>query len=44
MPDDRLRAAVISIHAPREGCDKHGAERRAETLISIHAPREGCDP
>ena len=36
---------AISIHAPREGCDRrlddgclYGRQ------ISIHAPREGCDP
>ena len=36
--------ARISIHAPREGCDRRrhrlcGSSR----VISIHAPREGCD-
>ena len=35
---------MISIHAPREGCDPcrrgHG---RHGMVISIHAPREGCD-
>ena len=34
----------ISIHAPREGCDRY---QRGTCLIavdiSIHAPREGCD-
>ncbi len=35
---------IISIHAPREGCD--GGALYAECSsrsISIHAPREGCD-
>ena len=34
----------ISIHAPREGCDR-GADIAATepVYISIHAPREGCD-
>ena len=34
----------ISIHAPREGCDRvyDGAGPRNDG-ISIHAPREGCD-
>ena len=35
---------LISIHAPREGCDAHpvpGEYRHPG--ISIHAPREGCD-
>ena len=38
------KCTKISIHAPREGCDKpilivfcHAG------AISIHAPREGCD-
>ena len=34
----------VSIHAPREGCDRHppvGVPQRR--LVSIHAPREGCD-
>ena len=34
---------MISIHAPREGCDV-GARLYANYFgISIHAPREGCD-
>ena len=35
---------VISIHAPRAGCD-FGLRRRTATsrTISIHAPRAGCD-
>ena len=35
---------VISIHAPREGCDLL-VKWVVPTirLISIHAPREGCD-
>ena len=36
--------AVISIHAPREGCDRADlAQAKAAQAISIHAPREGCD-
>ena len=35
---------LISIHAPREGCDIFEHARSCpEPLISIHAPREGCD-
>ena len=35
---------IISIHAPREGCDGGAAlDVRASSTISIHAPREGCD-
>ena len=33
----------ISIHAPREGSDKIGAEMADIVIISIHAPREGSD-
>ena len=34
----------ISIHAPREGCDRNlPAYIDERYLISIHAPREGCD-
>ena len=35
--------ALISIHAPREGCDPEGGRAILTTGISIHAPREGCD-
>ena len=36
--------AQISIHAPREGCDKYKFDLYATPSdISIHAPREGCD-
>ena len=35
---------LISIHAPREGCDHRRRLRlRPQAAISIHAPREGCD-
>ena len=34
---------LISIHAPREGCDLDLALERTGVDISIHAPREGCD-
>ena len=42
--DQIILVAVISIHAPREGCDKE-PQYRVVLLdaISIHAPREGCD-
>ena len=33
----------ISIHAPREGCDKASTLYTLFSSISIHAPREGCD-
>ena len=36
--------ALISIHAPREGCDVLLCAIPFTTEnISIHAPREGCD-
>ena len=34
---------LISIHAPREGCDRDAKTPEALRDISIHAPREGCD-
>ena len=34
---------VISIHAPREGCDVILTGCKLCRGISIHAPREGCD-
>ena len=45
MPvQDIRRGDVISIHAPREGCDASYIEQLNEHFnISIHAPREGCD-
>ena len=34
----------VSIHAPREGCDRSDSFISASSLnVSIHAPREGCD-
>ena len=37
-------SVVVSIHAPREGCDE-GLRLKAYKPqgVSIHAPREGCD-
>ena len=37
------RLQTISIHAPREGCDKITITNTGTQIISIHAPREGCD-
>ena len=34
---------MISIHAPREGCDVTQPHTWMDSPISIHAPREGCD-
>ena len=34
---------VISIHAPRVGCDDAGFPHLPSGIISIHAPRVGCD-
>ena len=36
-------AQLISIHAPRVGCDQGLAAVSVLGLISIHAPRVGCD-
>ena len=36
--------ALVSIHAPREGCDIQGdSVYLYPSPVSIHAPREGCD-
>ena len=45
MPQLALTHTVmISIHAPREGCDPLYKPGQAPGMrISIHAPREGCD-
>ena len=37
------RFNLVSIHAPREGCDGLRARRARRIYVSIHAPREGCD-
>ncbi len=38
------RCLIISIHAPREGCDRLIISLPVcSNFISIHAPREGCD-
>ena len=33
----------VSIHAPREGCDRLALRVVEGIVVSIHAPREGCD-
>ena len=39
------KTILVSIHAPREGCDHIGELAVVElSPVSIHAPREGCDP
>ena len=35
--------ALVSIHAPREGCDNRARSNLRPIDVSIHAPREGCD-
>ena len=35
--------SIVSIHAPREGCDPKAQETAVYATVSIHAPREGCD-
>ena len=39
----RYGEVMISIHAPREGCDEDIQSDDLVIRISIHAPREGCD-
>ncbi len=36
-------SSIISIHAPRAGCDRSTGKLNLRTAISIHAPRAGCD-
>ena len=38
-----VRRKIVSIHAPREGCDFMISNPRVSSSVSIHAPREGCD-
>ena len=38
-----LKDYLVSIHAPREGCDKTEHTDSIVLGVSIHAPREGCD-
>jgi len=39
-----VRFVVVSIHAPREGCDRSSPPPQGQRpRVSIHAPREGCD-
>ena len=39
----QLVVALVSIHAPREGCDVIQVAVCNSCDVSIHAPREGCD-
>ena len=41
---DQRRRTLVSIHAPRAGCDVLGAHVADLDCVSIHAPRAGCDP
>ena len=38
-----VKSATVSIHAPREGCDRLRQRSLSRSEVSIHAPREGCD-
>ncbi len=38
-----LLFVLVSIHAPRVGCDYQGKMDAPATQVSIHAPRVGCD-
>ena len=35
--------AIVSIHAPRAGCDYYCSSILSGAYVSIHAPRAGCD-
>ena len=43
MRAERRLTFVVSIHAPREGCDFNEFGPKTSQSVSIHAPREGCD-
>ena len=43
MDYDAEVGLVVSIHAPREGCDLDNGGLTHDATVSIHAPREGCD-
>ena len=43
MASTTIGGGVISIHAPRVGCDIDITFIVAMEKISIHAPRVGCD-
>ena len=34
---------MVSIHAPRAGCDFGSLTLKSIIVVSIHAPRAGCD-
>ena len=38
-----VSSVLVSIHAPREGCDLPFMRDELKASVSIHAPREGCD-
>ena len=40
---DHVAETLVSIHAPREGCDERQKRDNRASAVSIHAPREGCD-
>ena len=43
LPQDYQPYFLISIHAPRVGCDRQQLRGYQPLRISIHAPRVGCD-
>ncbi len=38
-----IPASLVSIHAPRAGCDFNIRYNASNNWVSIHAPRAGCD-
>ncbi len=43
VSNDLFEIALVSIHAPRAGCDDAEASSLSGIIVSIHAPRAGCD-
>ena len=43
MTVEEMTLSIVSIHAPRVGCDYLYLVNTLHLLVSIHAPRVGCD-
>ena len=41
--DSNNQVYIVSIHAPRAGCDDLYLPYLPPVSVSIHAPRAGCD-
>ena len=42
-PIFKVPSLIVSIHAPRAGCDYRAIQQDGRDCVSIHAPRAGCD-